>query len=174
MQCREVYKSKIDTNLIALQIENYKRILRANNIWPGLLQVENVGYHFELENNQRTLQNAGPSGCVFLGRIFKNAAQNDIKPRFLKTGLKGARPSRVLYAGPRPKAKWCLDLVGLRPRFYRSYRIWSWAAVQKVQPQTDVGLQSHVLGRVIKCGLRKRGLRPNGPMAAFLCPMAAF
>ena len=59
MQCREVYKSKIDTNLIALQtnschsIENYKRILRANNIWPGLLQVENVGYHFELENNLR-------------------------------------------------------------------------------------------------------------------------
>ena len=53
MQCREVYKSKIDTNLIALQIENYKRILRANNIWPGLLQVENVGYHFELDNNQR-------------------------------------------------------------------------------------------------------------------------
>ena len=53
MQCREVYKSKIDTNLIALQIENYKRILRANNIWPGLLQVENVGYHFELEKSQR-------------------------------------------------------------------------------------------------------------------------
>ena len=48
----------------------------------------------------RTLQNAGLSGCVFLGRVFKNAAQNGIKPRFLKTGLKGTRPSRVLYAGP--------------------------------------------------------------------------
>ena len=47
-----------------------------------------------------SLQNAGPSGCVFLGRVFKNAAQNGIKPRFLKTGLKGARPNRVLYAGP--------------------------------------------------------------------------
>ena len=47
-----------------------------------------------------SLQNAGLSGRVFLGRIFKNAAQNDIKPRFLKTGLKGARPSRVLHAGP--------------------------------------------------------------------------
>ena len=49
---------------------------------------------------ESSLQNVGPSGCVFLGRVFKNAAQNGIKPRFLKTGLKGARPSRVLYAGP--------------------------------------------------------------------------
>ena len=36
------------------------------------------------------------------------------------------------------------------------------------------GLQSHVLGRGIKRGLRNRGLRPNGPQAAFLGPMAAF
>ena len=49
---------------------------------------------------QESLQNAGLSGCVFLGRVFKNAAQNSIKPRFLKTGLKGARPRRVLYATP--------------------------------------------------------------------------
>ena len=47
-----------------------------------------------------TLQKKGLSGRVFLGCVFKNAAQNGIKPRFLKTGLKGARPSRVLHAGP--------------------------------------------------------------------------
>ena len=52
------------------------------------------------KKKKMTLQNAGPCGCVILGRVFKNAAQNGIKPRFLKTGLKGARPSRVLYAGP--------------------------------------------------------------------------
>ena len=52
--------------------------------------------------SQVTLQNAGPSGSVFLGRVFKNAAQDSIKPRFLKTGLKERRASRVLYAGPQP------------------------------------------------------------------------
>ena len=36
------------------------------------------------------LQNAGG-----LGRVLKNAAQNCLKPRFLKTGLKDKRPSRV-------------------------------------------------------------------------------
>ena len=46
------------------------------------------------------LQKNGLSGRVFLGRVFKNAAQNGIKPRFSKTGLKGARPNCVLHAGP--------------------------------------------------------------------------
>ena len=45
------------------------------------------------------LQNAHPSGRVFLGRVFKNAAQNILKPHFLKTGLKEKRASRVLDAG---------------------------------------------------------------------------
>ena len=51
-----------------------------------------------------TLQNAHPSGRVFLGRVFKNAAQNILKPHFLKTGLKEIRASRVLYAGPQPRS----------------------------------------------------------------------
>ena len=44
---------------------------------------------------QQALQKRGCSGCVFLGRVLKNAAQNCIKPRFLKTGLKDKRPSHV-------------------------------------------------------------------------------
>ena len=45
------------------------------------------------------LQKTGCSGCVFLGRILKNAAQNCLKPRFLKTGLKDKRSSRVRSNG---------------------------------------------------------------------------
>ena len=40
-----------------------------------------------------SLQKRGCSGCVFLGRVLKNAAQNCIKPRFLKTGLKDKSPA---------------------------------------------------------------------------------
>ena len=64
----------------------YNKVIKKNNFRLGIVFT--------------ALQNAGPSGCVFLGRVFKNAAQNCIKPCFLKTGLKGAKPSRVLYAGP--------------------------------------------------------------------------
>ena len=49
-----------------------------------------------------TLQKKGLSGRVFLGRVFKNAAQNGIKPRFLKTGLKGARPAAFYTRGLSP------------------------------------------------------------------------
>ena len=41
-----------------------------------------------------SLQKTGGLGCVFLGRVLKNAAQKCLKPRFLKTGLKTLRPSR--------------------------------------------------------------------------------
>ena len=64
----------------------YNKVIKKNNFRLGIVFT--------------ALQNAGPSGCVFLGRVFKNAAQNCIKPCFLKTGLKGAKPSCVLYAGP--------------------------------------------------------------------------
>ena len=40
--------------------------------------VTSITFHVE------SLQNAHPSGRVFLGRVFKNAAQNILKPRFLK------------------------------------------------------------------------------------------
>ena len=35
-----------------------------------------------------------------LGRVLKNAAQKCLMPRFLKTGLKTRRPSRVFKTGP--------------------------------------------------------------------------
>ena len=41
------------------------------------------------------LQKTGGLGRVFLGCVLKNAAQKWLKPRFLKTGLKTLRPSRV-------------------------------------------------------------------------------
>ena len=71
-----------------------------------------VGVDYLTENVQYTtsvhiihsLQNAGPSGHVFLGHVFKNAAQDILKPRFLKKGLKEKRASRVLYAGPQPSS----------------------------------------------------------------------
>ena len=42
----------------------------------------------------------GASGCVFLDRVFKDTAQDNLKSRFLKTGFKEKRASCVLYAGP--------------------------------------------------------------------------
>ena len=50
--------------------------------------------HILLKKKSLSLQNAGGSGCV-----LKNAAQNCLKPRFLKTGLKDKRSSRVRSNG---------------------------------------------------------------------------
>ena len=63
-----------------------------------------------------SLQNAGLSG-----HVFKNAAQNGIKPRFLKTGLKGARPSRVLHAGPQRK-RWAAFFCLFSAFFFGRYQ----------------------------------------------------
>ena len=49
--------------------------------------------HILLKKKSLSLQNAGGSGCVFLDRVLKNAAQNCLKPRFLKTGLKDKSPA---------------------------------------------------------------------------------
>ena len=37
---------------------------------------------------ENTLQNAGVLGRIFLGHVYKNAAPNELKPRFLKKLLK--------------------------------------------------------------------------------------
>ena len=49
---------------------------------------------------EKTLQKTGGLGRVFLGRVSKNAAQKCLMPRFLQTGLKAWRSSRVFKTGP--------------------------------------------------------------------------
>ena len=105
--CRfEVYsknsqlKNLRETNLLICQhLSNYIKLNYEHVFQPNLcINKWNIGHH-KFSPIICALQNAHPSG-----RVFKNAAQNSLKPRFLKTGLKEKRASRVLYAGPKPRS----------------------------------------------------------------------
>ena len=68
-------------------------------LWSILIMVFGGFWGIYIENfllgrfkkNEAHYKTRGGSGCVFLGRV----AQNCLKPRFLKTGLKDNRSSRV-------------------------------------------------------------------------------